>query len=206
MAGSLPDKFLDRIADLEREEKPKKEEKRGGATGGRSRAAAFARLDEIKEEAEAGGSDEFLSASAGVTVEAVLAWRRARGMKRAGSKKVGPALAAAVDTIGTRYDPVLHVVEEKDRVGNGAWEVPQYILRDSLSYTDFARLVHGLRTVLQEPAAVVASGLGVRLRDIALAEEVWERHLRLNGVTCATCKHKFDPRFGDGPSLCRRCG
>lgn len=102
----------------------------------------------------------------------------------------------AVDVFGTDYETPLHEVDV-DAVSGGTWEVPQFVLRQPLAYTDFARIIWTLRQ--SETVSVLAAALGFRERDVVLAEEVWARHRRHNMKTCGKCGKPY-------LNTCGECG
>lgn len=173
-------------------------------TATRSKKYAFAQLDELRAEALAGASNEALARAAGVPATMVQEWRRARGIRRNTRKdRVLADAALALDPTGTNSDTPLHDVDENSLPG-GAWEVPQFLLREMINYTGLARLVYELRSS-GETIESVASAFGFRTRDVILADDVWRRHLRRNGVVCSKCSRVFDPRYGKDRGQCRRC-
>lgn len=203
----MPDDLTARVRRIEREEHGRQppaadRAKRGGTTGGRSRATAFARLDELIDEATAGASDAALAQAAGVTMESVLAWRKKRKISRRKKPEQADAVLA-LDPTGSTFAAALHEVEE-DSIAGGTWELPQFVLRDALNYTEFARLLYEMRS-MGEMAETIAAAFGLRVKDITLAEEIWKRHLRQNGVVCENCKRIFDARYGRSRTACWRC-
>lgn len=196
--STLPSKFLDHLPELTGEGKISPEPRSPKAQP----RSAFARLDEVVAEARAGASDDFLARAVSVTVDAVRAWRKARNIKRVRRKKSETVDAVlAVDIDGTRTDAAMHVVD--DSIAIGTWEPPQFVLRDPLAYTDFCRVMHGLREA-NEPGEVIAAALGFRPRDIELGIEVWQRHLDAVGRVCSRCQKIYDPAHGT-KTTCRRC-
>lgn len=191
--STFPTRFLDRVRRIEKDEKPKPSKKAKGS--------AYARLDELEAEANAGASDEFLARTAAVTLETVRAWRSARKIKKSRKRQETPDEIQALDLDGLSYNAELHITQSS--IAGGHWEPPQYVLRDPLSYTDTCRLIHVLMRA-GEPVEAISAGIGIRTKDVEYAAEVWDRHLLRVGRKCASCSSIYDPAFGER-DLCRRC-
>lgn len=140
----------------------------------RSQAESDAALDRFEAEARAGAPDTWLRRSAAVSIEAVLSWRRRRGIKRAHRLSNAEVGGFALDLLCAGYDPVLHTTSST--VLGGLWEPPEFVLRRALNYDEFCRLVHKL--LQDETAETIAAAFGIRESDVETAAELQAAWLR----------------------------
>jgi hypothetical protein len=148
-------------------------------------------LDLWLSEAQRGRDDDWLARHAGVSVRQVRAWRKRRKIDAPSTQPVVDTLNALRGLTG-RFDPAFH--RAADTVD---FETPQYVIRESLDYTQFARAVFTLTAVCAFTPEQVAGALGVRLDDVSRALLIWRRHLSRHGRTCLGCDVLLDRRFGE---------
>lgn len=177
----------------------KKRPKHRRPTKPKTREQAFADLDIFIEEAKAGLEDEHLARQAGVTLTAVLAWRKQRGIRHVrGHVRRRQLQAQALDMFGTGYDPLLHAVDSSLR---GSWEIPEYVLRRPLLYSETCRLLHFLYTAQGASTDTLARAFGLRRRDVETAIAVETAHLTEISALCVSCGRPIDPAYGNTCSL-----
>lgn len=128
---------------------------------------AFARLDMLREEAEAGVTQETLALSAGTTRKMVKAWLKDREINTSGSKRL---LSDAIDLFGDRSGfPARHQVEAAK--GTKAFRPPKFLLREPIKYSGFCAAARALVDAGWAPADVAAA-LGFRELDVLNALEI----------------------------------
>lgn len=165
------------------------------------REESFARLDELAEEAKAGAPDEWLARQAHVAPDAVLYWRKARGIRRlTGKARTQQRNVWAVDLLGSFQAPMHPARSDFD----GLWESPEYVLRRPMNYRELCRMAYTLNVTLGAGPELISEALGLRERDVELAMTVWANHLARAGVPCKVCGAGVDPRYGEFCSV--RCG
>jgi hypothetical protein len=146
-------------------------------------AKLFPWLDEhYLEDAKAGASDADLARWSGVSKAAIIRWRRSRGIrKRQGTREARRAL----NLLGTEQGDILH--RSDDSPIEGLWEVPEYVLRIPLSYSETARHVYFLHHKLGTPVDGLASVVGIRQRDVETMLALYTAFLEKNGKECDRC-------------------
>jgi hypothetical protein len=128
---------------------------------------AFARLDRLREEADAGVPQESLALSAGTTKKMVKAWLKERGINTSGSKRL---LSDAIDLFGDRQGfPARHQVEAEK--GTKPFRPPKFLLREPIRYSGFCAVVQALVAAGWQPSEI-ASALGFRELDVMNALEI----------------------------------
>lgn len=146
-------------------------------------------LDRFAEEAKAGADDAWLAKKAFVSVRQVQSWKRARGLS--GKAPVREAVEA-LQGLARAYEPAAH------QTGQALdWETPEFVLRQALDYTQYARAVFSLITTARFTPRQVARATGTRESDVDQALQLWRRHLSTNGRRCLGCPTLVDPRFAE---------
>jgi hypothetical protein len=195
--GALPEELQARLGDIVREAESKTQDPEPRAKRRprqKTQDQAFADLDGFADEARAGMPDEALARAAGVALTSVLAWRRARGIKRtSGHLRRRESQISALDAFGDHYDPGLHSTGSAMK---GQWEIPQYVLRTPLRYDEMCRQLYFLHVELGSGAELLAKAFGFRERDVEMALAVEVAHLQKHGAPCARCGVPCDPRYG----------
>lgn len=103
---------------------------------------------------------------------------------------------SALRGLAESYEPQIHQTKT-------AWNEPEFVLRQPLDYTLFARTCFTLAVVVGYTTEQIAKALGVRKHDVTLAQTLWRRQLAEHGSKCLGCDVLVDSRFG---SFCsRRC-
>jgi hypothetical protein len=145
-------------------------------------------LDALLDEAKAGASDQWLADKADVSVRQVQLWRKARGL----SVDKGPVQQAigALQGLSQGYEPSVHMTST-----TVDFDTPQFVLREPLDYTQYARLCHTLRDSYAFTLKQIAHGTGTRINDVEKAIELWVRWLGTQGAKCLGCDALVDPRF-----------
>lgn len=118
---------------------------------------AFKALDAYTTQAESGVLDTVLAKHVGVTRTAVKKWRASRGIHRPrGPRSASAQTATAIRLLGSPITPdPLH--RTMTSVVGGQWSPPEFLLRQPIDYTQFARLS---RSLLDQ---------GYRIHEISMA-------------------------------------
>ncbi len=152
----------------------------------------FDALDSLLDEARAGASDEELARAADVSLTQVRQWREHRGLTP--DRRKNQEGVRALLHLGAAYDPVVHHVAEGSLLD---FEVPQYVVREALDYTAFARCAHFLFHEAMLSPIQIGQAFGMRTPDVDLAIAAWQRHLGEAGKKCLGCDSLVDRRFGN---------
>lgn len=137
----------------------------------RSEAETDELLADYLEDADAGVTDAAIARKTGLSRHQVGRWRRRQGITRKSGRPPTwqRASAMAIDMFGRPRSPTVMPIASPVR---SAWTPPEYLLRHPLDYDDFAELVITLVEAGFAPFKI-ASGIGVRERDVADACRLW---------------------------------
>lgn len=147
-------------------------------------------LDTLRSEAEAGAPEAWLAEQADVSVRAVRAWKKRRGLPISEQGVVAENVAA-LQGLAPFYDPRQHRT-----VGAPDFDTPEFVLRLPLDYTQYARACHTLE-LARFSVAQIASGTGTKPKDVEVALAMWRRHLSSKGQRCLGCNLLLDHRFSE---------
>lgn len=149
-------------------------------------------LDSLLDEARAGMSDAELAEKADVSLRQVKAWRKKRGLPIDKAVSTRTALRG----LSAHYEPTAHTT-----TSGIEFECPEFVIREPLDYTAYARACALLFDQAFMSEAQIATATGTRTKDVETALAMWRRHLSMHGVKCLGCNRIVDPRFG---SVCSR--
>jgi len=123
------------------------------------------------EDAEAGVTDAAIAKKTTLSRHQVKRWRGRHGITRTPGRPTSWKRASlmAIEMFGRTRSPTVMPIASPV---NGEWAPPEYLLRYPLRFDHFAELVMNLVEAGFAPIKI-ASGLGVRDRDVADAARLW---------------------------------
>ncbi len=151
-------------------------------------------LDCFLDAARQGAEESWLAEQADVSVRQVRQWKKMRGFDL--DNRTTARGVQALVTLSSTYEPSAH-----HTAADLAFEVPEFVVREPLQYSAFARACFHLYHEAMLSPGQVAQAMGVRVSDVDLALLSWRRHLRELSQKCLGCDTLLDPRFG---SFCSR--
>lgn len=198
--GVHPPEYFDLEKSMSRTDRLNKrvEELRQNPNGLSDQQLTFRSLDGYLQVAQAGATTTWLASKVGCDERDVIEWRKARGIR------LRKGVARALDLFDTGQQVAQMAEGRVSLQGDepGAWEVPEYVIRDPLNYTIFSRICAELEKRGLE-ASWIAKGLGVRSIDVRTASDLWTRALFHRGKKCKRCgeislEDFCSPRCRDG--------
>lgn len=162
-------------------------------------AAEHQRLDLYLDQARRGAPIETIAILAQTSLSTAIRWRTLRGIKPGNTPQ--QETVSALELFARPAVDHLHRAEESPVAGK--FTPPQYVLRIPLDYSAFCRAAHALHTTQGFSLPTISAALGVRASDVEFALQIWNAHLRSEGVPCMTCGALIDPEFG--PCCSRPC-
>ena len=165
---------------------PRKRETVQGTRARKSRShGQFKHLDEHwLAETKAGASDADLARWSGVPKAVVIRWRRDRGIHRRVTKK-RTKVAHALNLFGTDHEDVLHRTDDSPIAG--VFDIPEYVIRNPLAYSETARHLWFLQKKLGSSNKLLSQAFGIRESDVKTALAMWENFLHAHGRPCDHC-------------------
>jgi len=134
-----------------------------------------AELAPLVQDALAGVPDAQLARRAGRSVGQVREWRRRCGIRGRIGRATTDTKAAYM--IAGLIEPTVPVVHMVSPVG-GTWSPPEYVLREPIAYTQFARLCYLVVTDLGYASPEIATAIGFREQDVVAAIALYEERGR----------------------------
>lgn len=154
---------------------------------------AYKRLDKLRRFADNGASMRWLAGQAGVSDLAVMRWFRDRGITRGSAAQRELKVLDALGLATSNRDVLQRAEASPFR---GAWNDPQFVLRQPLHYDTFVACVHALAHNIGLNAATIASALGMDETSIHEALAAQERFLNSQAtLRCKSCGDPMDPLF-----------
>jgi len=162
-------------------------------------------LEPLRENLQAGMTDDEASRLTGVPVRSVQRWRLLHGLKKP-KGLVGKQLAEvyAISTLGEALGDVRQRTRHSPT--NGTWEPPMFVVREHLDYDLFLRLIDTAHRVLGLSPQDISKALGVSLLGVEQGLALYERHLHTTSKKCMTCDSAIDPSVNSNfcTKLCER--
>ncbi len=134
-----------------------------------SRREVDARIEPYIADLRAGAPDAWVAKQSDLTAWQVKAARHRLHIMRPPGPQAGWRRWMAVSALGTSPIPM----PTRSVVG-GDWQVPQYVLRQPLDYRALVRVVRAATEAGMSPGTI-ASGLGLRARDVEHAQALGDR-------------------------------